>query len=104
MEGGAVQRMVQPGSKFRPGRAFAEPKVKVPGLRWTREKQSQCNMYWMPEFVWCLQDDNWARCWIRQILYGAGLGSGLALGEIFASLFLSTAEPSVRVKVKMSPC
>ena len=31
------------------------------------------------------EDAGRARCWAQQILRGAGLGSGLAFGEMFAS-------------------
>ena len=72
-----------PGLNFGPGRAFCGALTE--GAH-ARGKRSQCIMYWMPGFVRCLQDTGGARGWAHQISCGAGLGSGLAFGDIVASL------------------
>ena len=79
-------------AKFRPGGPaglFVELGLRAPGSCRARGKRSQCIVHWPPGFVRCLEDAGWARCWSQQISCGAGLDSGLAFGEIFASLVRS---------------
>ena len=77
-----------------PAGLFAEPGLRALGSCRARRRRSQCIMHWLPGLVRCLTDAGRARCWAEQISCGAGLGSGLAFGYIFASL-VSTHIPNL---------
>ena len=55
-------------AKFRPGRAFPESGLRVPGSCRARRSRPQCIMHWLPDF-----DAGRARCWAQKFSCGAGL-------------------------------
>ena len=58
-------------AKFRPGRAFVEPELRLPGSCRARSKRSQCIMYCLPSLEWCSKDPRWARylAWLFDIFF-----------------------------------
>ena len=84
------------GPELRLGRTVAEPELRMPGSG----QRSQGITYRPPGFVRCLKDASWAQCRAHQISHGAGLGSGSAFGELFASL--SLPYPRVHSRTKTS--
>ena len=74
------------GPKFGPGRAFCGARTTNAGLMLGSRKTITMYYALTAGLRAVLEDAGRARCWAQQITRAAGLGSGLAFGEIFAPL------------------